>query len=263
MLSKQSWWPQAEQLEVGQKRRVPHDCGEGSTLIVSRSADGYRAWCFRCNDGDSASPPVESLSDKVARISAQRAGDAALPFSGLPLPVVSAVSAWPAAAALWLYRAGLGRDDIGRLGAYYHPPSDRVVLPVLEAGVPVFYQARAYQKGRMPKYLGPTPRPPRLLARWGSAVSPTLTEDMLSAMKIGTVAEGWAVMGTKVSDHMIAMLLKRKTPVNVWLDPDAAGRKGAAKIIKQLRAYGLEVRDILSQRDPKLHTRDEIKELLA
>jgi hypothetical protein len=137
------------------------------------------------------------------------------------------------------------------------------VLPVLEAGVPVFYQARAYQKGRNPKYLGPTPRPPKLLARWGTAAVPTLTEDILSAMKIGEVAEGWAVLGTRVSDHMIAMLLRRGTAVNLWLDPDAAGRKGAAIISKQLRAYGLQVRDILSQRDPKLHTRDEIKEYLT
>jgi hypothetical protein len=144
---------------------------------------------------------------------------------------------------------------------YYHPESDRVILPVYEAGVPVFWQARALD-GRMPKYLGPTPRPPRLLARWGSAPRPTLTEDILSAMKVGQVAEGWAVMGTRVSDHMVAMLMKRGVPVNVWLDPDSAGRKGAAKIIKQLQAYGLETRNIVSTRDPKLHTRSDIKELL-
>lgn len=145
---------------------------------------------------------------------------------------------------------------------YYHPPSDRVVLPVLGPSGPVFYQARAYQPGRMPKYLGPTPRPPKLLAAWGSAPVPTLTEDILSAMKIGLVAEGWAVCGTHISDHMIACLLKRGGRCNVWLDPDAAGRKGAAKYGKQLRAYGLEVRDILSTKDPKLHTLGEIKEYL-
>lgn len=181
----------------------------------------------------------------------------------MPVPAVREVSAWPADAALWLYKAGLSKAEIGRLGVYYHPPSDRVVVPVFEGPRPVFYQARAYQKGRMPKYLGPTPRPSTLLARWGSFPVPTLTEDMLSAIKIGLVAEGWAIMGTRVSDHMLVALMKRGGKVNVWLDPDAAGRKGAAKIGKQLRAYGLEVRDIVSARDPKLHSLEDIKEILA
>ena len=81
-------------------------------------------------------------------------------------------------------------------------------------------------------------------------------------MKVGLVAEGWAVLGTKVSDHMVSELLKRKR-CNVWLDPDAAGQRGATKICKQLRAYGLEVRNIVSQRDPKLHSRSEIQEILC
>ncbi len=157
----------------------------------------------------------------------------------------------------------MGKAEIGRLGIYYHAESDRVVLPVMEDGRVIWWQARAYQKGRTPKYLGPTPRPPRTLARWGAAPCATLTEDILSAMKIGEVAEGWAVMGTRISDHYIAMLMKRGAPVNVWLDPDAAGRRAAAKYVKQLRAYGLTVRDIVSTRDPKLHTRDEIKEYLC
>ena len=136
-----------------------------------------------------------------------------------------------------------------------------MVVPAGQPGLG-FYQARAYQRGRLPKYLGPTPRPPKLLARWGTAAVPTLTEDILSAAKIGMVAEGWAVLGTTVSDHMVAELMKRGR-CNVWLDPDAAGRRGAAKIGKRLRAYGVEVRDIVSVRDPKLHTFQEIKDYLT
>lgn len=234
-------------------------------LIVSRDERGYHAWCHRCNDKGWQPPPTESLADKVARLARMRAGDESLGtverMGGLPLPQVREVSQWPPESALWFYKAGLGRAEIGQLGAYYHPPSDRVVLPVYKDGVPVFYQARAYQKGRLPKYLGPTPRPPTLIPRWGAFGVPTLTEDILSAVKIGLVAEGWAVLGTRVPDHMVSELMKIGR-CNIWLDPDAAGRRGAAKIIKQLRAYGLEVRDIVSARDPKLHTRDEIKELL-
>lgn len=182
----------------------------------------------------------------------------------MPLPRVQEVDCWPEGAKVWLYKAGLGRAEIGELGVYYHPPSDRVVLPVFEGSTAVFFQARAYQKGRMPKYLGPTPKPPNLLPRWGRAAVPTLTEDILSAMKVGIVGEGWAIVGTSLSAHMVGELLKRKPPcVNVWLDPDPPGRKAAAKICKQLTAYGLTPRNIVSSVDPKLHSRAEILEYLS
>jgi hypothetical protein len=266
MLELQSWWPHAQALEMGQKKRAAHGCGEGRTLIVNRDDGGYHAWCYRCNDKGWEPAPQESLAEKLERLRRLRAGDLAVsaaPTGELPMPQVRDVPEWPDGAKLWLYKAGLGREEIGSLGVYYHPPSDRVVVPVLDGGVPVFYQARAYQKGRAPKYLGPTPRPPKLLPRWGSFVVPTLTEDMLSAIKIGTVAEGIALLGTRISDHTLAYLLKRGTRVNVWTDPDPAGRKAARTIGNQLRAYGIEVRDILSPRDPKLHTRAEILEYVS
>lgn len=259
MLSRDSWWPQAEHLKPGQKRRTDHDCGSGRTLMVECRVDrSYSAWCHSCNEGGWAPAPAEALAEKLARLSALRSSDEALPQAEQPMPRIYDVSLWPDGAAVWLYKAGLSRGDLGRLGIYWHRESDRVVLPVGTR----FYQARAYQPGRLPKYLGPTPRPPNLLARWGSAEVPTLTEDILSAIKVGMVAEGWAVLGTRVSSHMVAMILKRGGRVNVWLDPDKAGREGAAKIIKQLHAYGVQTRNILSARDPKLHSREEIKEIL-
>lgn len=257
MLDLKSWWPKAESLKVGEKKRTNHDCGDGRTLLVERDERGYKAWCHRCGDRGWVNGPTPTLGELAERIRAQQAQDALLPDTVLPRPATRNVAEWPKDAALWLYKAGLSREDIGRLGIYYHAPSNRVVLPH-----GTYYQARAFTKGQAPKYLGPTPRPPKLLATWGQSTIPTLTEDMLSAMKVGTVAEGWAVLGTRVSDHMVSELMKRGSKVNLWLDPDSAGRKGAAKISSQLRAYGLEVRNIVSERDPKLHTRDEIRRIL-
>ena len=70
-------------------------------------------------------------------------------------------------------------------------------------------------------------------------------------------------MGTHASPKLLAGLLQRQAPVAVWLDPDGAGRRGAAKVLKQLQAYGIEARVIRSERDPKLHTFDQIKEYLC
>lgn len=186
------------------------------------------------------------------------------------MPRVSAVSEWPDRAALWLYKAGLGAYEIAQLGAYYHPPSDRVVLPVLDgSGTPVFWQARAVDN-RQPKYMAPSVDRSRVLPRWGQAPSPTLTEDILSAFKVGLVGEGWALMGTRVSAHVLALLLARGCSVNVWFDNDLPpkfpvnrGQIMASRVMKQLRAYGIPCRNIVSEKDPKLHTRAEIKEYLC
>lgn len=264
-LARSSWWSKAEHLEVGKRIRAAHGCGEGASLILSRDEGGYHAWCFRCLDGDWVPPPVESLAQKTERLAKQRAGDATLPSScTLPWPQVYDLDEWPAEAKLWLYKAGFSRADIGELRAYYHPQSDRVVIPVLSATGASFYQARAYQKGRVPKYLGPTPKPPTLVCRWGHSLSPCLTEDLLSAIKIGASGlEGISLLGTKISDHIMGELLRRRCRVQVVLDPDPPGQRGALSICKQLSAYGVQHRNIVLPKDPKLLTRDQLRKELS
>lgn len=263
MLAPDSWLPLAEDLPLGGKARVAHECGAGRVMLVEHTAQGYKAWCHRCNDRGWAPRPELSMAERMALLRDRARADSAACAADAPMPRVYDVDDWPLDAKVWLYRAGLGRDEIGRLGAYYHPPTNRVVLPVYasEKGI-VYWQARALD-GRKPKYLGPAVKPASLLARWGRAESPTLCEDILSAFKVGLVAEGWAVLGTHVQDNMVAALMDRQAPVNVWLDPDDAGQRGAAKIIRQLRAYGLTVRNIVSPKDPKLMQRADIKELLT
>lgn len=268
MLDPASWLPSAEGLAVGRSIRVDHTCGPGRTLKVHRDADRLSAFCFRCNEHGAAAAPQEPITVRIARLAAVRAADVQMREvqpGRLPEPHVSCVGEWPEHARLWLFKAGLGRAEIGRLGAYYHPPSDRVVLPVLDpaTGIPVFYQARAVQRGRAPKYMAPTTGRDLALARWGHSDVPTLTEDILSAFKVGLVSEGIAVLGTHLSPVVLAHLMGRRCSVNLWLDPDPAGQRAAGKIAKQLRAYGIQYRTILSQRDPKLHTKQEIKELLC
>jgi hypothetical protein len=247
---------------MGRRLRVDHDCGPGRTLLLSRGLDGLRAFCFRCNEHGSAPNPAESLAEKLSRLARLSESDGVMrALSNLPEPATYDLDAWPIASKLWLYKAGLGRAEIGRLGAYYHRPTDRVVLPVFEGGVAVFWQARATDN-RAPKYLAPAIDRAKVLPRYGQGQRPTITEDILSAFKVGLVAEGWCAMGTRISAHMLNELMARDTAVNVWLDPDPAGQRGAIKIIKQLRAYGIETRNIISERDPKLHTRQEIREYL-
>lgn len=260
------WLPKAQALPIGRSKRVAHACGEGRAMMVEALPEGgWRAYCHRCHEHGYEPPPQESMAQRLARLGAQAAQDALCQRSvALPLPSVKNVSEWPPEAALWLYRAGLSRADIGKLGAYYHPPTGRVVLPVTQAGEVVFWQARALVKG-VPKYLAPDmgrDGKGKVLPAFGHAESVTLTEDILSAYKVGTVAEGWAMMGTSCPDFVVSRLLSRDCQVNIWLDPDPPGRRAAAQVTKRLRSLGLRVNNIASECDPKLLPRARIKEIL-
>jgi len=178
------------------------------------------------------------------------------------MPAVHDVREWPTPHRLWLLKAGLGGVEIAHLGAYYHPPSDRVVVPVLEAGVPVFWQARAVD-GRLPKWMAPAADKASILPRYGAAETVTLTEDSISAFKVGLAGhEGWSMMGTRLSDRALHALLTRGPRVNVWLDPDGPGQRAARKVLATLRGYGLTARNIESPTDPKLLHREVIQEKL-
>lgn len=265
MLSLDSWWPQAKELRLGESRRVSHDCGPGITLKVSRDSQGYRAHCFRCSDSGRQGPPHEALEARLARLKTLGDADVVTSAANLPEPAVRVWGSWPENARLWFLKAGLSAHDMGMMRAYYHPPTQRVVLPCFRglAGHSeiVFWQARALD-ARQPKYLAPAVNKAMLIPRWGSALEVTLTEDLLSAYKVGKVAEAWCLLGTSMPKFMLSALLERRCKVNVWLDPDLAGRRASRKVMLQLRGVGIEARNIVSDRDPKLVHYQQIKELL-
>ena len=264
MLSPASWLHIAQGLSPNSRIRTNHDCGPGRTLTVRREESGLSAFCFRCNDSGWQPPAPEPLADRLKRLSEQRNQDAKASASvALPEPAEGRWAKWPPACQLWLLKAGLCSADLPLLGAYYHPPSDRVVLPVLDPLLGIlFWQARAVD-GRQPKYLAPPVDKTGVIARYGSAKDVTLTEDLLSAYKVGTVGEAWSLLGTSLSKHMLAALMQRGCRVNVWLDPDGPGQRAATKVLAQLRAVGVDARNIVSNKDPKLVHRAKIKELLC
>lgn len=265
-LPREDWAHLVPQVRLGERRRFQHLCGGGTSLLVSRDLAGARAYCFRCDAADRMPPPHLTLSQMLeakreaarADEEVQRRGDE------LPAPLLLADSLpdWAPEARLWLARAGLGAFEIARLGAGYHPPSKRVVLPVLEAGKLVYWQARSVD-GRMPKYLGAESGKDAAVPRWGDHELVAVTEDILSAYKIGlSGGEAWCALGVKPHARFVALLMASgKRPV-VWLDPDPAGQAGATKLLRQLRAYGLAPMNIMSREDPKLLQRKEIHDIL-
>lgn len=253
---------QAVNLPVGHSMRIDHSCIgiSGGTLMVTRKTDGITAYCFRCGDTGWQSEQ-ENLEDRLNRMAAERSADAeAVAAIQLPEPRVYTLGDWPRNAALWLYKSGFSPSMIDKLGAYWCPKLGRVVLPVMEDGRAVFWQARSVT--RLPKILSPHMPRRGIVAKYGRGDTLVLCEDTLSAYKVGQVTEAWSLLGTKLLPRAKADIIGSGRKVVVWLDSDAAGQAGAAKILAALRGYGVQCRNVITQLDPKLYDRDTITRVL-
>lgn len=260
MLDKEGWLPQAQALPVGKRRRQSHDCGPGTTMIVSHELDAYKSWCFRCNEAG-YQRKVPTLADQV-EVRRRTQEEVSMRKAVLPTPMTTDVDEWPQRAKLWLYKAGLDKSTIARLGIYYHKPSNRVVLPIIEGDTVTYWQARAFDPGHQPKYLNPSVDRSAVLPKFGSGPVLVLTEDYLSAVKVGMVTEAWSLLGTEVKKPVLAKLVVETRPIVVWLDPDPAGDKGRRALMNQLKMFGVPVSYITSDKDPKLLSKEDIAQWL-
>lgn len=258
------WLHLAEQLERGGKAIHPHTCGDGNKLLVENADAGFKAWCYRCSIGGFKSHPQPSLSERIAALRDQRSADIAVESDPRPpMPANFDPSTWPLEPRVWLYKSGLSNATIKANGFYWCERIKRVVLPVLNGSKLVYWQARGFDPDR-PKYLNPKIDKPVYKSGPLGTGPIVLTEDILSAVKVGQIAEAWARLGTgPLSDALLTELASTGRPVAVWLDPDEAGIKGRIRIGKQLRALGVSVRIIHAEQDPKYYSLDKIKELLA
>lgn len=273
MLDPRTWLEQAKQLDVGEKQRIQHDCGEGNSLLIERKPDGYSAWCHRCAEPGWVPVKEMSVSERLAIRAAQQAADASVERAlTLPQPAEFDLAKWPLRYRVWLYKGGLLNTDIEDLALYYHEPTDRLVIPVFRDGRLVYWQARSEDKGK-PKYLNPSVDRASVYG-WFPQQEPlspepiVLTEDYLSAYRVhkATGIRTCALFGVRVPDYLLTKLMQ-SPDVIVWLDPDwgvpnCPGQRAATEIMRRLRAYGIPCRNILSRADPKKLSKQEILEAL-
>lgn len=264
------WLPFAARLPVGGRVREAHSCGEGSPLLITRSADKSTAYCFRCG-GTGFKAEHESIEAKLARIRNESAADEEVRRSiDLPQPQVFETKDWPLDAKVWFFKMGLSLSMIRELGLYWCPSIGRVVLPVWEGDRLVYWLARSHC--RAPKWINPNVNKDGLCAKYGVGKGDTivLCEDALSAYKVGHVTESWSLLGTKLHSSTLVSLVQSGKRVGVWLDDDRGrkngsnpGQEAAREILSRLRALGVTCHNIKSKRDPKFYSPEEIKEKLS
>lgn len=265
-----SWVPHLPSIPVGGKRRYSHDCGEGRPLVVFRGELESSAYCHRCGT-HARHREVLSLEEQL-RLQKRRedADKAARGSVELPECTSRDPGTWPAALRNWFYRQGLGPAHLAALGLYYSEAMDRCVLPIADdTGAVVYWSARSAKA--TPKWLGPDVPKGGLVAVYGRGRGDrvVLTEDPLSAYKVGLECEAWCLFGTKLKDAVALALLQDERVVATWLDDDQGRRNGsnpgqesALKMRARLRALGKDVTNITSARDPKYLTRAQIRERL-
>jgi hypothetical protein len=270
VISPADWLGAAQSLPIGGKATIQHNCGSGRKLIVEHKPSGYAAWCHRCGLPGWV-PKTLSLDERIRAMRAVKAADtAATQTIRPPLPCVFSVNDWPEAAKVWLYRAGLSKDWIEHLGFYFHADTGRVVMPVMDGDSLCFWQARGFATDQA-KYispaLGPAQSKPVFISDpyTGAEMDRlpdtlALTEDILSAVRVGQTCEAWSLLGTALTPEAIRLLATRKpSRVLVWLDPDDAGVSARRKIVPKLRAMGLDAKAVRAPRDPKNFTFAEIR----
>ncbi|WP_235220365.1 toprim domain-containing protein [Bordetella bronchiseptica] len=209
---------------------------------------------------------MESLAARLERLKREQALDQGLRrVQHLPGPPNFDVGTWPPAARVWLFKAGIGVPEIGELGAYWHESSGRLVIPLFDRdGNLLYWQARDVawtRRSSRPKYVNPQVDKQCLVAKYGRGDPLVLTEDVLSAYRVGRSTEAWSLMGTSLTDCVAASILTTR-PVRVWLDPDRPGRIAARTITKQLRELGIDAARVISRADPKILSNREIRNLL-
>lgn len=263
----------AQALPLGGQQRVAH-CGSDKSAVVYHKDEGWSMYCHRCGEPCFTPRPMESLSERLARLARQREQEASAASSIVPpMPPVTDTRDWPLGAKVWLYAAGFSNDDIAELGVYYHVDTDRVVVPVIdEHGKLIYWQARAYdwtRRSTRPKYLNPL-QVSAHMGVWFEGEGPrVLTEDYLSAYRVHKAGFASAtLMGTKLSEKVLARLMNEDRPVLVWLDDDEGrymsnpGQEAAAKVVAKLRALGIAASNVRTPLDPKKYSRRQIVELL-
>jgi hypothetical protein len=266
------WLATARTLQAGRRIRI-ECCSNDKSLMVSNEAKGYRAYCFRCGPrgfvahGDFSIDQLRRRREEMAWLDQRTVA--------LPKDFTTEI---PAHEATWLYRAGVNADTARHYRFGYSDSLRRVVLPVYQDDVLVGFTARS-TIGAKPKYIERTLRPsetifvadPDLRLTGDEEATGTLagqcvvfTEDILSAVRVGRCV--WrcvSLMGTSASAEQILRATQGASDTAVWLDPDRAGKRASADLVRTLRLIGMPTRVIRTDKDPKYYSNREIRRLLT
>jgi len=261
------WLDIAKELPVGQTIRSDcPQCGwntNTNAAIINHSAKSYSLYCNACNYNPFEIKGKLTLQE-LAHIKQlnDKAADWSTKSVQLPKDTTEEI---PIKGRLWLYSNGITESMWKENNIGYSPSLERVILPVYDDRATIcWYQGRAINTGQRPKYLQPKRERETILftAKHNrpEQTCAIITEDILSAIRVNTAGNSYALMGTKITTAQSAYLSKYDQVI-IWLDGDKAGRRAATSIAKSL-ALVTKVRILRTDLDPKKLSNIEICKLV-
>ena len=246
---------------VGEGRRFQHDCSNkpDKSLIITRTRDGWAWYCHRCLQGGTRDLSGRSPKD-VAQFmkSLDVQPTKTVQQMRLPLDYTKEI---PAVGLAYLYMRGLTDADIKKWKIGYSAKYSRVIFPVYEGRDLVYFQGRTtlqvardnpkwmnvYQAGRKDVYF---------VANQMFSHNVVLVEDIISAIRVSHTADAYALLSTHIPEKLVLYLAGLYDTLFFWLDPDKKMKIMATA--RRYRAFGINARGILTDKDPKYYTDGQI-----
>lgn len=214
-------------------------------------SDGHH-YCFKCGY-------LHLPNDLIWRLSPREDPQ---PYKGVTLPQ-DVTPSLPYEAWEWLNQYNFTQLDARKNNVFWSDSNSRIIFPYfLSDGTLHAWQGRHIPTEKKPE--GKKWFSQGQLHDFIHEVGPTgrhaiLVEDIVSAIKVGHHIKSIPLFGSKLSKECVLRLKYIVDSISLWLDPDM--RSKSVKMASMSTSLGLPCSVILSDKDPKEHTHEEIKNL--
>lgn len=219
-------------------------CGSRDNLATYE--DGHE-WCFGCKY---YVPPPNTLANRVSQF--LKKTETSKEISPLPSDCVAYIPHDP---LTWIKKYGITDEEIKRNNFLWSEHRQQLIFPITgESGEIIAYQARNFDKesaakrkyfsqGNLDSILHLLP------SELDYPETVVLTEDLISAIKVGRHCTAMPLFGAYASDSRLNRLRRYYSKLVVWLDYDKL--VDARKTVSRASKIGFNSSAIHTELDPK------------
>lgn len=299
---KNDWLSLAKGLKLGERRKIKH-CGGSPSMSISSTLRGWQGYCHRCSEkfweARQSLISHEELEEYRNSSSVTKCPQLPSDFATEYVESELTSSLW----MNWLLRGGIGESLRKQYQLGWTKRYGKAVLPICTSARSKPASSPSTSPLTSSTHSTPSSSKPQelegmLLRRLGSTgpkylldhVSPevavflssgastgnavtncpvdcVITEDVLSAIRVGQFVQSAALLGTSLGqgklDRVISSTRKPSPVIGLWGDPDKAGQMLNRKMERSLTLQGLRVVWLTSPKDPKNMRDYDIKEILS
>ncbi len=212
--------------------------------------DGH-SYCFSCRYYVPSPTTVTSLKQKLSR-SARTTANQSYDLGDVTFRIPSTPKAW-------LTKYGVTDDEIHRESICWNEDKSLLTFPIYNGEALMGFTAR---------YFGSNKKYPRYIHKFRSGFYKlfprpscniiVLTEDYVSALKVGRHYNAIPLLGAFLPLSLILSLVYQKPRLRIWLDRDKA--TDAIKFAQRALQYIPDCGSIITKLDPKEYSDKEIQE---